>query len=44
MSAIPGVSIPKECRDIDKISQVVYDKNLEYKIIGKDSPGPGMYN
>ena len=36
--------MPKECRDTEKLSKVVYNKNLEYKIIGKDSPGPGVYN
>jgi hypothetical protein len=36
--------MPKEKRDAEKLSQIVYQKNLEHKIIGKDSPGPGVYN
>ena len=43
-ASIPGISIPKECRDSEKLSKVVYNKNLEYRNIGKDSPGPGVYN
>ena len=31
-------------RDIEHLSQNMYSKNLEHKIIGKDSPGPGCYN
>jgi hypothetical protein len=31
-------------RDIDHLSKNMFAKNLEHKIIGKDSPGPGCYN
>jgi hypothetical protein len=43
-ASFPGISMTREKRDAEKLSQIVYQKNLEHKIIGKDSPGPGVYN
>lgn len=45
MSKLPGVSlVSKEKRYIDHLSGKLYAKNLQHRIFGKDSPGPGFYN
>ena len=44
MSSLPGISMTKGKRDIDHLSKNMFAQNLEHKIIGKDSPGPGCYN
>ena len=41
---LPGILISKGKRDIEHLSKNMFSKNLEHKIIGKDSPGPGCYN
>lgn len=44
MSHLPGISMTKDRRDLDHLSQNLYSKNLEHRIVGKDTPGPGFYD
>jgi hypothetical protein len=39
LSPIPGASIGKEKRNVDHIKNFL--QNLEFRMKGKDSPGPG---
>ncbi len=42
LSPIPGAAIGKERRNIDHVKNFL--QNLEFRMKGKDSPGPGSYN
>lgn len=42
-SKLPGITISRAKRDIDHYSKKYYAKNLDYRIMGQDSPGPAGY-
>lgn len=43
MTRLPGITMSKAKRDIDHYSKNMYTKNMDYRIMGQDSPGPANY-
>ncbi|CDW85551.1 UNKNOWN [Stylonychia lemnae] len=42
-SKLPGITISKAKRDTDHYSKNMYTQNMEYRLMGQDSPGPAVY-